>query len=296
MPELPEATKIILAGAASGIVSTAAIHPMDTIRTRLQSTRHFTGVFDCAVKTVKNEGLRALYKGVGTPLVFQGAYKTVMFSSYTFAQRILKGSKNEKLGALSIAACGGFAGGVNSFVVTPVELVRNRQMVNYGKTPGAFAIVKQVVKQRGVAGLFKGQALTLLRDVPGVSAWYFTNEMMLRAQQRPGGSAKDLNTWNILFAGATAGFAFWSVALPLDTIKTKLQTDMSGLYQGPFDCGLKTVRNQGVLELFRGWPVAFGRGIPAAALVFWTFGSAKGYLDSLSFSSDDLLQGQPERH
>ncbi len=59
-------------------------------------------------------------------------------------------------------------------------------MVNFGKTPGAFAIVKQVVKQRGVAGLFKGQALTLLRDVPGVSAWYFTNEMMLRAQQRPG--------------------------------------------------------------------------------------------------------------
>ncbi len=49
-----------------------------------------------------------------------------------------------------------------------------------------------------------------------------------------GGSAKDLNTWNILFAGATAGFAFWSVALPLDTIKTKLQTDMSGLYQVSF--------------------------------------------------------------
>ena len=41
-----------------------------------------------------------------------------------------------------------------------------------------------------------------------------------------GGSAKDLTTANILLAGATAGFAFWSVALPLDTIKSKIQTDV----------------------------------------------------------------------
>ena len=165
---------------------------MDTIRTRLQTSRNFSGVVDCCVKTVRNEvqympsffaacilcwveltnnfmqGFKALYKGVGTPLVFQvcfsvlfaccsrvlivfvsvqGVYKTVMFSSYTFAMRffvllvecflllgkyccvaysVLKNSKTDKLGAFGIAACGGFAGGINSLVVTPVELVRNR--------------------------------------------------------------------------------------------------------------------------------------------------------------------------
>jgi len=53
--ELPEPAKIVMAGAMSGIVSTGAIHPMDTIRTRLQTSRNFNGVFDCAAKTIRNE-------------------------------------------------------------------------------------------------------------------------------------------------------------------------------------------------------------------------------------------------
>lgn len=60
-------------------------------------------------------------------------------------------------------------------------------MVNYTKTTTpAFHIVRRVLRERGIAGLYKGQALTLLRDVPGVSAWYFTNEMMLRALRPTG--------------------------------------------------------------------------------------------------------------
>lgn len=259
-----------------------AIHPLDTIRTRLQTSRNFTGVGDCLVKSVRNEGFSALYKGVGTPLVFQGVYKTVMFSSYTLAMRIFQSSQKQNVGAVGVAACGGFAGGINSLVVTPVELIRNRQMTTYKqKSMSAFSIIRQIVAKHGVKGLYKGQSLTFLRDVPGVSAWYFTNEMMLRFQQPIGGSRKDLNTWNILFAGATAGFAFWAVALPLDTIKSKVQADVEGLYKGPLDCAVQTIKADGARELFRGWPVAFGRGIPAAAIVFWSFGETKRYLDSV---------------
>jgi len=47
------------------------IDRFDTIKVRLQTSEHsqFKGPLDCLLKTVRNEGLRALYKGASPPLV-----------------------------------------------------------------------------------------------------------------------------------------------------------------------------------------------------------------------------------
>ena len=44
-------------------ISVACSHPMDTIKTRLQTTNNYRGITDCAKKMIQKEGLRSLYKG-----------------------------------------------------------------------------------------------------------------------------------------------------------------------------------------------------------------------------------------
>ena len=53
---------------------------MDTIRTRLQTSKQFQGsALRCLRSTVTKEGVGGLYKGAFAPFVAQGLYKGVIF-------------------------------------------------------------------------------------------------------------------------------------------------------------------------------------------------------------------------
>eukprot|EP01089_Gocevia_fonbrunei_P001375 TRINITY_DN1127_c0_g1_i1.p1 TRINITY_DN1127_c0_g1~~TRINITY_DN1127_c0_g1_i1.p1 ORF type:complete len:309 (-),score=36.08 TRINITY_DN1127_c0_g1_i1:94-1020(-) len=68
----------------TGFVAASAVSPVDVTKTRLmsQKTKIYSGVMDCMLKTVKNEGFFALYKGF-LPLWFRiGPWCVVMFISY----------------------------------------------------------------------------------------------------------------------------------------------------------------------------------------------------------------------
>lgn len=57
-------------GASSGALGATIVYPLNVLRTRLQTqgtAMHpptYTGIMDVAVKTVRNEGVRGLYKGL----------------------------------------------------------------------------------------------------------------------------------------------------------------------------------------------------------------------------------------
>jgi hypothetical protein len=54
-----------------------------------------------------------------------------------------------------IFACGTVAGTVNSFVVAPVELVRNRQVVLKARFRGPGDIIREILATEGVRGLWR---------------------------------------------------------------------------------------------------------------------------------------------
>lgn len=75
--DLGPTQKNLIAGSCAGCASLLACHPLDTVRTRLQTTggSQFSGAIDCFVKTVRGEGALALYKGMAFPFAAQGVYK-----------------------------------------------------------------------------------------------------------------------------------------------------------------------------------------------------------------------------
>ena len=198
--------KDLTAGSIGGTVSIFCCHPLDTIRTRLQvdamsntgGQRLYRGAWDCLQKTVKHEGIRGLYKGMASPLAAQGFYKAVMFGSFGFASRSLLKLKKIRQGgnapgkgpSLTLSdtvLCGAFAGTVNTLVLSPIELIRNRLMVQSYSSErlytGVVDCVQKVVRNEGgVLALWKGWSATVLRDGPGVGVWFGAFEFARRGK------------------------------------------------------------------------------------------------------------------
>ncbi|ETN02119.1 hypothetical protein PPTG_16767 [Phytophthora nicotianae INRA-310] len=283
-------TKSVVAGSVSGMASVVACHPFDTIRTRLQlSPSRFRGFFHCAQQTIQQETMRGLYKGFLPPFFSQGVYKAIIFTTSSTL-------RNDVLPHISLLqpvltptvvslTAGAIAGGVNAFLVAPVELVRNRLQVQYDSQPetrkyrGAYHCVTQVVRTEGITAMWKGLTTTVIRDSLGV-AFYFLGYDFAKKRLAESGKLGEMAT--LLTAGAFGGVSFWAVALPFDTIKSLIQADgKTGKYTGLASSTARLVREEGVMQLFRGWQAAFSRGIPSAAITFWTFERATKLLDEM---------------
>ncbi len=108
----PSASQSILAGWISGISALSLVHPIDTIRTRLQANpAQFHHSFRyCIRRTIAQEGVRGLYKGFFPPLCSQGIYKAVIFTTSNAVERLLRESCDSQ-NAFSNALVGGAVAG-----------------------------------------------------------------------------------------------------------------------------------------------------------------------------------------
>ena len=83
-----------LAGYSSGVCLVLAGHPFDTIKVRLQNegtkVGRFSGLGDCLRQTLRHEGVRGFYKGMGAPLVTTGVINCVLFGTqYSLVQSVV---------------------------------------------------------------------------------------------------------------------------------------------------------------------------------------------------------------
>ena len=142
-----------------------------------------------------------------------------------------------------------------------MELIRNRLQVQHGSGgPGALGMARSIARSEGARGLWRGWTVTAVRDGVGVGAWFaafsFAKARLLNAHVP--------ETAAVALAGCCAGASFWTVALPVDCVKTLVQTA---------DKRLSAVVALRQLDfsprrLYRGYPIALMRGLPAASLTF----------------------------
>lgn len=76
----------VMASCTAGLMAAVASNPLDVVKTRIMNMRAdqgrlpvYQGPLDCAIKTVKAEGVMALYKGFVPTVMRQGPYTVVLF-------------------------------------------------------------------------------------------------------------------------------------------------------------------------------------------------------------------------
>ncbi|KAI0181831.1 mitochondrial carrier [Hypoxylon sp. FL1284] len=83
-------------GATSGAFGATVVYPLNVLRTRLQTQgtsmhpAHYTGIWDVAHKTIKNEGFRGLYKGLMPNLLKVAPALSITWMVYENAKHVLK--------------------------------------------------------------------------------------------------------------------------------------------------------------------------------------------------------------
>eukprot|EP01047_Picozoa_sp_COSAG01_P017008 COSAG01_NODE_888_length_12915_cov_10.708723_7_plen_141_part_00 len=86
------------AAPAAAVTATAPLllacwhhQPLDTIKVRLQARPGvYSGIADCAARTVRHEGVRGLFKGMVPPLVGNGPLNALLFATDAWAVRTVR--------------------------------------------------------------------------------------------------------------------------------------------------------------------------------------------------------------
>ncbi|KAJ2579478.1 hypothetical protein EV177_010755, partial [Coemansia sp. RSA 1804] len=98
---------------------------------QIEGTSVFKGPMDCLTKTVRNEGILGLYKGMSSPLVGIAAVNSLLFWAYSYGKTLQTGSTAITPSLDQIAIAGAAAGAINSVLASPVELLKVRLQVQY---------------------------------------------------------------------------------------------------------------------------------------------------------------------
>ncbi|OZJ04220.1 hypothetical protein BZG36_02969 [Bifiguratus adelaidae] len=273
-----------LAGNVGGMAQVLVGQPLDTIKVRLQtdSVGRFNGAWDCCVKTVKNEGFLALYKGMLSPLIGIGAVNALLFAANSeFRQLLQRGDPTRVLSIPEIAIAGAGAGIVNSVLASPVEMLKIKMQSQFGKsgdgkTPyyrGPFDCANQLIKAHGFSnGLMRGLWATIVREIPAYAGFYSAFELVKRGLTPVGGDPNKLETWKLMTAGAAGGLGYWTMCYPFDVVKSVVQNQVEpprGFY---VIRTLKELKNKfGYKAWFNGYTPTMIRSVPAAAATFTAY-------------------------
>ncbi|KAG2229046.1 mitochondrial carrier domain-containing protein [Thamnidium elegans] len=265
------------AGIASGITKLAVGHPFDTVKIRMQTTSkadgRFKGPLDCFLKTVRNEGPRALYKGATPPLVGWMFMDSIMLGTLHNTRMIQQSWNGDKPLSVFQHGLAGLAGGLTvSFVATPVEQIKARLQVQYDGVKvykGPIDCIKKVVHNNGIFGLWQGLAPTML-----FRSWFFlfwsSYEVFSRELKKT-----RLSDGSVTFiAGGLSATAFWIGAFPADTVKNRYMTqpDVSPKkYPTPTSVARYIYRTEGLRGFYRGFLPSFLRAFPTNASAVFMF-------------------------
>ena len=169
-------------------------HPVDTIKTQMQSSKIISGL-----------KLNHLYRGITAPLIGVGLEKSLVFGTYNFCHN----KQN-----LNIPVSGAISGFIASLIVSPYERIKilrqNQTLFNW----------KECMNP---PFLFKGLSATFTREVPGFAIYFSTYEYLKNKFYTS--QNKNIDIISSFVFGGFAGSTAWVFIYPQDRIKTLIQSN-----------------------------------------------------------------------
>jgi len=275
-----------LCGCFGGVGNTLSSHPLDTIKIRMQLLQK--NLFATIRQTVSQEGVSALYKGVGSPLFNVPIIYAISFGSYETG-KWFQGVKQEDQPSLTQSLrAGSFAGLCVSAVMTPMELIKCRlQMEDLGRRTRTFStigMVKHVISKYGFKEMYKGHLITMTREIPAGAVYFGSYDLVNRKLKDKFGDSPFIP----LLGGSIAGLLSYSVAYPQDTIKTRLQCDNGEVrkYQnhsrfikdgGITNCIKDVWQTKGIRGFTKGYSACIMKAMIAEATTFYVYENTKKF-------------------
>ncbi|KAG1220014.1 hypothetical protein G6F35_007019 [Rhizopus arrhizus] len=230
--------KSFLSGGFGGMASVLVGQPFDLVKVRLQTSEGlYKNTFDCFKQIIKKDGVFGLYRGMATPFASITPIFAVSFWSYDLGKKICYAARpstsaDKHLSLAEITFAGAFSAVPTTLFMAPSERVKVLMQIQgqggEAKYKGPLDVVRQLYKEGGVRSIFRGTGATLLRDSPGSAAYFLAYELIKKQLTPAGSRPEDLSFGAVLFAGGMAGVAMWTIAIPPDVLKSRLQSAPAG--------------------------------------------------------------------
>jgi solute carrier family 25 S-adenosylmethionine transporter 26 len=226
-PSSSSFTTALLSGGLAGTTVDLSLYPLDTLKTRLQSSSGF----------LASGGFSGIYRGVGSAIIGSAPGAALFFCTYEYSKSFLSARRHaqevregglvrdweapiEHMVAASlgeVAACA---------VRVPTEVVKQRAQA--GQHPSSLLALRAILSQHraiGVSGvwmeMYRGWSVTIMREVPFTVIQFPLWESMKEYRRRTTGKDEISALESGLF-GSAAGAIAAGFTTPLDVLKTRM--------------------------------------------------------------------------
>jgi len=236
----------LASGGVAGTMVDVTLFPLDTMKTRLQSTAGFRA----------SGGFGGIFKGIHVAAAGSAPGAGLFFSTYEtmkpLIHRTVYGTSSAAgtgpISHMLAAACGEVAA---CLIRVPTEIVKQRMQV--GMHDSLKSCVRNILQTDGPLGLFRGYTTTVGREIPfsfiQFPIWEGLKGMI---RDRQNGECSPLQG---AACGAFAGGFSASITTPLDVAKTRimLSTNKMGAgSSGTIATLIKIHSDEGAKRLFSG--------------------------------------------
>lgn len=280
-----------LAGAISGGLSRIPLHPIDTIKTRQQSStsRVPSALAAEAISILRNEGVRALYRGFGVAVVAGAPASCLYFTSYELSKTEMLSrvqQPNPLISSVIHLAAGFVAEAASCVLWVPIDVIKVRMQVQKESSSrlytNALHAVRQIVRNEGIRSLYRGYGATLATFGP-FSGLYFVFYEKLKSQAAAttlSSANSSLSSSSLIICASGAAAAASLLTSPLDLVRLRMQVsqeietsnDRSKFNYKSVLTGLSSIINEeGFRGLFRGALARVAFATPSTALAMVLF-------------------------
>ena len=181
----------LVAGATARLISCVATAPLELIKTRQVSSAgsNRSGILEEFRILLRMNGPFALYRGIGPMICRDVPFSAIYFLSLETFKNILSSSshlgtwggrfyqeRNVKtptsVEVTQAFMGGGAAGAIATLATTPFDVIKTRrqmvqqQSVGAATNQGMFGYMRQMVREEGVLGLYKGNYVRTIKVAP----------------------------------------------------------------------------------------------------------------------------------
>jgi len=236
----------LISGGVAGTSVDVALFPLDTIKTRLQSSAGFKA----------SGGFKGIFRGISAAAAGSAPGAGLFFSTYETMKPLIHhtvygtstASGTGPISHMLSASCGEVAA---CLVRVPTEVVKQRMQV--GMHNSIQACVRDILTTDGPLGMFRGYSTTVFREIPfSLIQFPIWERLKQLVRDRHDGQCSPLQGAT---CGAFAGGFSAAVTTPLDVAKTRimLSSNKAALaYSGTISTLLRIQSEEGVRRLFSG--------------------------------------------
>lgn len=278
----------MICGAISRSAAQTIMHPANTMKTILQSSRKIPGQAPLTVRSFTQwKHAKHLTRGAGAQLVLSIPHGAVNFAVLEFVRRQMNNAVSQSRYADAINR--NFGPGMDflssalsticcSVVSTPQMMICDNIMA--GTYPNLVAATNGLMKDKGFAGFYSGWWPGIAGKIPSYGLTWTLFEQIKRVRtkiyKRP---AKDIEN---SIMGCMASATTVCVMIPMDTVKTRLVTQLNYpdlvAYKGINDCFRRVLAEEGIGAFYRGLTPRLLSVVPMIGIQFGFYEATKKFM------------------